>query len=176
MDNATAADSATAAAWVAAAGAVAAALFAIWSAVSSHRAASSAADALAIERANRHDRLTPNIKVEDGNDTDDRAGIWFTNDSQHDYTSVRFRVEGPAADSPVAAFQVDGAWNPVDADRPLEAALGPMAAGDRRFVPYQLAKPMRGTVLRLRITCANALGTWPIYREVDVYDVQDSVW
>jgi hypothetical protein len=161
-------DSATKAAWLAAAGAAAAALFAVWSAWSSHQAARSAAGTLAIEREREHDRLTPDIQVEESTFEDKQEGIRFTSDGPRDYTSVHFRVETPAAASPVSALQIGEAWIPLNPQWRTEGDLGPMALGDRRFVPYQRADPWPGSTLRLRITCDSDQDTWTIHREVDI--------
>jgi len=154
---------------------VAAALFAIWSAVSSHRsarssesAARSAAASLDLERERRHDELTPRIRVELADHQDQHEGLWFTNDGLLDYTSVRFRLETPAEVSPVGVVEVGDAWVPVRPESPIEGDLGPMRSGDRRFVRYQRADPMRGTTLHLRVTCTNQRGEWTIPVEVYV--------
>jgi hypothetical protein len=161
-------DSATKAAWLAGAGAAAAALFAVWSAWSSHRSARSAAGALAIEREREHDRLAPRIRVEESTFEDKQEGIRFTSDGPRDYTSVHFRVETPAAASPVSALQIGEAWIPISPQGRTQGDLGPMAQGDRHLVPYQRADPWPGSTLRLRITCTNNQGTWTIHREVEI--------
>jgi hypothetical protein len=160
-------DSATKAAWLAAAGAAVAALFAIWSAWSSHRSARSAAGTLAIERDREHDRLTPRIQVKEATHPDKREGLWFTNDGPLDYTSVRFRAETPNDASPLDGLEIDGTWIPANPELGAEGDLGRMALGDRRFVACHRADPMRGTTLRLRITCSSDRDSWLIYREVE---------
>jgi hypothetical protein len=162
-------DNATTAAWVAAVGAVAAALFAIWSAVSSHRSARSSAEAVTIERGRRHDELTPRIKAEEGTFEDDSDGLWFTNDGALDYTSVHLQVETPGNASPVGALKIGESWY-------TEGDLGPMAAGARRFIAIRRNVPMPGTTLRLRLTCQNNQGTWTIYREVEFTPPPMATW
>jgi hypothetical protein len=161
--------------WAALVVSVLALLAAGWSAVSAHRyarssdsSARSAAATVDLERERRHDELTPRVRVELAGSEDQHEGLWFTSDGPLDYTSVRFRLETPAEVSPVAAFQLSGAWVPVNAERPLESNLGPMRHGDRRFVRYQRADPMPGTDLHLRVTCTNQRSEWTIPVEVYV--------
>jgi hypothetical protein len=162
-------DNATTAAWMAAVGAVAAALFAIWSAVSSHRSARSSAEAVAIERGRRHQELAPRIQVQEGTFEDTSEGLWFTNDGPLDYTSVRLQVEGPGNASPVGALQFGETWF-------TEGDLGPVAAGARRFIAIRRNVPMPGTVLRLRLTCENDQGGWTIFREVEFTPPPMATW
>jgi hypothetical protein len=133
-----------------------------WSAWTAHRA-------LAIERDRRHGELIPNIRVEEATFEDQQEGLWFTNDGPLDYTSVRVRVETPGNVSPVGALQIGEGWS-------TEGDLGPMELGERRLIPIRRNKPMPGTTLRLRLTCQNNQGTWPIYREVEFTPPPMAMW
>jgi hypothetical protein len=154
-------DSATAAAWVAAAGAVAAALFAIWSAVSSHRAASSAAEAVALERGRRHDELTPSIELNyQGWHDSSRAYVWFTNHGPLDYTSVAFAFAMSPSLGPIARLAGT-----------TSGEVGPLSVGERqRLLVDRHAEPFMddsGT-LHLILTCSNDQGTWTLPAEVQI--------
>jgi hypothetical protein len=164
-------DGATIAAWLAAVAAIAAALLAGWSAVSSHRSASSVAEAVALEHDRRHHELTPRIRVEEGLSPERETGLWFTNKGPLDYNSVNFRLETPLEDTPVEAFLVASEWLTVGTGVTIAGDLGSITLGGRRFLYYRKfddPELFSETTLRFHITCENERGTWPIHVEVEI--------
>jgi ABC-type nickel/cobalt efflux system permease component RcnA len=132
------------------------------SARSSESSAHSAAQAVDLERARRHDELTPHILLErDGALGGEDERVWFANDGPSDYDRVGFAFASTTRRPPVDGLLVDDEWATV-------GEVGPLALGERRPLRLRRAEDREDAILRLRITCSNEQGTWPILAEVEI--------
>ena len=132
-----------------------------WSARSSARSARTAQEALDLERARRHDEQTPQITLSDSTHEDEREGVWLTNGGPIRYQSVRVSVIESGQPSAIQGLLVD--------DKPtMEADLGPLEHGERRFLLYRRTDKDPGGDVRLHITCSTEHNQWSLIREFHV--------
>jgi hypothetical protein len=132
------------------------------SARSSESSAHSAAQAVDLERARRHDELTPHISLEhSGTLGGDDEGVWFANDRPLDYDRISFAFAPTTGRPPVDGLLVDDEWTTA-------GEVGPLALGARRLLRLRRAEDGEDSILRLRITCTNEQGTWVVMAQVEI--------
>jgi hypothetical protein len=147
-----------------------AASFAGWSARSAHRSAELADEAVKLERDRHHHELRPHVALaHDGPLGGDDEGVWFTNAGPLDYASMVFELTQASRDRPIIGLILgDGIVTVGD--------IGPLAVGDRRFLPLRRSAPTEGAgPLHLRLHCRNDQGTWKVPAEVEISGVPH-VW
>jgi hypothetical protein len=150
-----------------------AAIFAGWSAWESHRSATSsessarsAAEAVELERKRHHQESTPRLLLEhDGpvGSENDEGGIWLTNNGPLNLENFSVELTQEAKDRPIAGL-VDGGQVVT-----LAARLGPLAVGERRFIPLRRHAPDEGAgTLYLRIACWTVEHVWRVPALVEI--------
>jgi hypothetical protein len=137
-----------------------AALFAGWTGFSAHRSARSDRAAVDLERKRQHLERTPKMRLEESQHGDAGPGVWFCNDGPLDYDSVAFRFASQDKPAPIDALKLGDEWV-------TSGDLGPLAVGDRRLLLYRRPEqPGSDAILRLRLTCSSAGGSWTVPAEV----------